>query len=126
MMTLRRSVAGALSFALMSSVSVSIAAQTHITTPKEEFGANFGDDYFLANYKQIAAYWHKLDRESDRMVVQEIGKTAEGRPHLMAIVTQSCKAFPNACGRGEEIREDHHQSATGNTIRDLMHRAMQR
>jgi hypothetical protein len=59
----------------------------HITTPKEEFGHNFGDDYFLANYKQIATYWRKLDRESDRMVVQEIGKTAEGRPHLMAIVT---------------------------------------
>jgi hypothetical protein len=58
-----------------------------VTSPKEEFGSNFGDDYFLANYKQIAAYWHKLDRESDRMVVQEIGKTAEGRTHLMAIVT---------------------------------------
>src|SRR6185436_5122155 len=41
----------------------------------------------LANYKQIAAHWRKLDRESDRMVVQEIGKTAEGRPQLMAIVT---------------------------------------
>jgi len=62
-------------------------AQSRGATPKEEFGHNFGDDYFLANYRQIAAYWHKLDRESDRMVVQEIGKTAEGRPHLMAIVT---------------------------------------
>jgi hypothetical protein len=64
-----------------------LVAQTHITTPKEEFGANFGDDYFLANYKQISAYWRKLDRESDRIVVQEIGKTAEGRSQLMAIVT---------------------------------------
>ena len=61
--------------------------QTSITTPKQEFGHNFGDDYFLANYKQIAAYWQKLDAQSDRMVVQEIGKTAEGRPHFMAIVT---------------------------------------
>jgi hypothetical protein len=63
------------------------AAQNRITTPREELGFNFGDDYFLANYQQIAAYWHKLDRESDRITVQEIGKTAEGRPHLMAIVT---------------------------------------
>src|SRR5688572_12532102 len=62
-------------------------SQARITTPKEEFGSNFGDDYFLANYQQIAAYWRKLDAQSDRMVVQEIGKTAEGRPHLMAIVT---------------------------------------
>jgi len=62
-------------------------AQSRITSPVEEFGHNFGDDYFLANYQQIAAYWHKLDAESDRIVVREIGRTAEGRPHLMAIVT---------------------------------------
>jgi hypothetical protein len=87
MTTLRRFVAGALTFALVTSAGVRAGAQTHITTPKEEFGANFGDDYFLANYKQISAYWRKLARESHRIVVQEIGKTAEGRPHLMAIVT---------------------------------------
>ena len=58
-----------------------------ITTPQQEFGHNFGDDYFLANYKQIAAYWRKLDAESDRMTVESIGKTAEGRDQLMAIVT---------------------------------------
>ena len=62
-------------------------APPKVTTPLQEFGHNFGDDYFLANYKQIAAYWHKLDRESDRITVQSIGKTAEGRDHLMAIVT---------------------------------------
>jgi hypothetical protein len=64
-----------------------LRSQGHITTPKEQFGANLGDDYFLANYQQIAAYWGKLARESDRIVLREIGKTAEGRPHLMAIVT---------------------------------------
>src|SRR6185369_3496229 len=73
--------------ALTLLAAVPLAAQTRITTPKEEFGANFGDDYFLANYKQIAAYWRKLDKESDRMVLQESGKTAEGRTQLMAIVT---------------------------------------
>jgi hypothetical protein len=58
-----------------------------ITSPKDEFGHNFGDDYFLANYQQLSAYWHKLAAESPRIIVREIGKTAEGRPHLMAIVT---------------------------------------
>src|SRR5688572_10159400 len=62
-------------------------AQSAITTPKAQFGFELGDDYQLVNYRQIADYWRKLDAESDRMVVQEIGKTAEGRPHLMAIVT---------------------------------------
>jgi hypothetical protein len=63
------------------------SAQNRITTPTEQLGFALGDDYQLANYQQIADYWRKLDAESDRMVVQEIGKTAEGRPHLMAIVT---------------------------------------
>src|SRR5204863_908604 len=63
------------------------SSQPHITTPKEEFGHNFGDDYFLANDEQIAAYSRTLERESDRMILQDMGKTAEGRSQLMAIVT---------------------------------------
>jgi hypothetical protein len=66
---------------------VAPAAQTSITSPKAQFGFNLGDDYQLVNYTQLADYWRKLDAESDRMVLQEIGKTSEGRPHLMAIVT---------------------------------------
>jgi hypothetical protein len=68
-------------------VASTATAQPHITTPKEAFGFNFGDDYQLATYQQLADYWHTLERESDRVTVQEIGKTSEGRPHLMAIVT---------------------------------------
>src|SRR6187402_2764475 len=64
-----------------------LAAQPRITTPKQALGANFGDDYFLANYAQISGYWRTLEKESDRIKIVEIGKTAEGRPHLMAIVT---------------------------------------
>jgi hypothetical protein len=64
-----------------------VGAQGRVTTPKEELGFNFGDDYQLANYKQIAGYWRKLAGQSNRIVVQDIGKTSEGRPHLMAIVT---------------------------------------
>jgi len=73
-----------LSIVLLASA---VRAQSRIITPKEEFGFNFGDDYQLANYKQISAYWQKLARQSDRIVLKEIGKTAEGRPHLMVIVT---------------------------------------
>src|SRR5262245_57410687 len=72
---------------LIGLVADTSVAQPRITSPKQEFGFNFGDDYQLATYEQLAAYWQKLDRESDRMVLTEIGKTSEGRPHLMAIVT---------------------------------------
>ena len=68
-------------------VAATAGAQARVTTPREEFGFNFGDDYQLATYRQLSAYWQKLDRESDRLTVQAIGTTSEGRPHLMAIVT---------------------------------------
>ncbi len=53
------------------------SAQPRITTPKEQFGFDFGDDYQLANYKQIADYWRTLDAESDRMVAA--GDRQDGR-----------------------------------------------
>src|SRR6186997_1583862 len=62
-------------------------ARPHITTPKEAFGFDLGDDYELANYKQIEAYWKTLDKESDRMILHDMGKTAEGRTQWMAVVT---------------------------------------
>src|SRR5436305_2619837 len=58
-----------------------------LTTPKEQFGHDIGDDYFLVNYTQYVEYLQKLDKESDRMTVVEIGKTEEGRPELTAIIT---------------------------------------
>ena len=63
------------------------AADGQITSPKEEWGHSVGDDYFLADYQQLIKYWHKLEQESPRIHVVEIGKTAEGRPHLMAVIT---------------------------------------
>ncbi|WP_147437381.1 M14 family metallopeptidase [Micromonospora musae] len=44
-------------------------------------------DFKLATYEQIADYYRKLDKASDRMKLVEIGKTSEGRPQLMAIVS---------------------------------------
>jgi hypothetical protein len=62
-------------------------AAGHVTSPKEEWGHNVGDDYFLANYQQLVAYWRKLERESNRLHVIDMGKTAEGRPMLLGIIT---------------------------------------
>ena len=75
-----------LSLALLATISAASAAQG-ITSPRQFFGFNIGDDYQLATYDQFVEYWQKLDKESDRMKVVDIGKTAEGRPQLMAIIT---------------------------------------
>jgi hypothetical protein len=78
-------------FRILLLVILSTGAVAHadrlITTPKEQFGFNLGDDYHLANYKQLTEYWTKLDKESDRMKVVPVGVTEEGRTMLMAIIT---------------------------------------
>lgn len=57
-----------------------------ITEPK--FGEyKVGDDYFLANYTQLLEYWGKLEKESDRIKLVDIGITAEGRPQKIAIIS---------------------------------------
>jgi len=60
---------------------------SRITSPVQEFGHPIGEDYFLATYQQLIGYWEKLSRESDRMVLDTIGYSEEGRPQLMAIIT---------------------------------------
>src|SRR5947209_10484073 len=79
-----------LRFVLMASLLAQcLTAQTasKITTPIEQFGFNIGDDYQLTNYTQLTDYWKKLAGETDRMRLTTIGKTAEGRDQVMAIVT---------------------------------------
>ncbi len=71
---------------IFSLCALGLFAQTprHITSPKEQFGFNIGDDYRLVNYTQLEAYWKKLASESDRMKLVDIGLTAEGRHQWMA------------------------------------------
>jgi len=62
-------------------------AAPKVTTPEQFFGHKIGADYVLPNYTKFTEYVRKLDAESDRMTVQSIGKTAEGRDQLMAVIT---------------------------------------
>ena len=58
-----------------------------LTTPEEQFGYRIGTDYQLVNYQGLTEYWHLLAQQSDRMTVESIGKTSEGREQWMATIT---------------------------------------
>src|SRR5438093_3032853 len=73
--------------ALVCACSLAAQPAPRITAPKEALGFNLGDDYQVANYTQLEAYWKKLASESDRMKLVDIGPTAEGRRHYMAIIS---------------------------------------
>jgi hypothetical protein len=76
-------------------VTVSVAAPlaqkaapaSKVTQPKDQFGFAIGDDYRLVNYTQYTDYLKKMQAQSERMIVTDIGKTEEGRTELTAIIT---------------------------------------
>lgn len=67
---------------------VTIFAQAqNVPSPKSHFGFNIGDNYQLANYTQTEAYLQKLAAASNKMKLQSIGTTEEGRTQYMVIVS---------------------------------------
>ncbi|PKL82924.1 MAG: peptidase [Ignavibacteriae bacterium HGW-Ignavibacteriae-3] len=89
-------------------------SQNKITTPLEQFGAKVGDDYFLISYSQMVDYWKKLEQESPRMKLEVIGKTAEGRPQYMAIITS-----PENFEKLDKYKDISRKLALAENINDL-------
>ena len=118
---LRRARRAVLALAVCLSVAPTLPAQGRLTSPKEQLGWNVGDDYRLATYTQLTAYWQKLDSESDRLKLVSIGKTAEGRDQWMMIVTA-----PANFGKLERYREIATRLARAEGLTDEQARALAR
>src|ERR1043165_4741468 len=63
------------------------APASKVTQPRDQFGFAIGDDYRLVNYTQYTEYLKKIQAQSERMIVTDIGKTEEGRTEFTAIIT---------------------------------------
>ena len=74
-------------FLLSAVLALPTTAQETVTSPEQQFGHEIGADYELPNYSDLYEYWQRLARESDRMTVEDIGLTEEGRPQIMAVIT---------------------------------------
>jgi hypothetical protein len=94
---------------------------SRVTTPREQFGHDIGDDYFLVNYTQYVEYLSKLDQQSERMTVVEIGKTEEGRPELTAIITS-----PENQKKLTQLKEINRKLALADGINDDQARQLAR
>ncbi|MCE7054652.1 M14 family metallopeptidase [Algoriphagus sp. AGSA1] len=85
-----------------------------VTSPKEHFGYDVGTDYELFNFTQTEAYFKKIAGESDRIKLETIGKTAEGREQYMLIVTspenhtklERYKEISTSMARAEGLSEE--------------------
>ena len=68
-------------------VAPMVSAQ--ITSPEQYLGFKVGTEKKLADMFQVTEYFQMLDEQSDRILVQEVGKTTEGNPFIVAIITSA-------------------------------------
>src|SRR3712207_4355774 len=73
---------------------------TKIPTPEQFLGYAIGTHY--TRHDQIVAYLKELERVSNKVHVQTIGKTYEERPQVIVTITS-----PENYARLEQIRQEH-------------------
>jgi len=68
-------------------VSLSVWAQ--VPTPESHFGHPIGVDRELLDWDKVVSYFQALSKTSDKIRVEELGKTAEGRPFIAATISSA-------------------------------------
>jgi hypothetical protein len=63
------------------------ATAAQLPSPRSVLGFNPGDDRTVADWKQIADYFTRLDKASDRILLQTIGKSTLGRSMFVAFIS---------------------------------------
>jgi len=59
-----------------------------VPTPKSHFGHEIGIDRELLDWDKVVSYFQALEAASDRIRVEELGKTVEGRPFIAATIAE--------------------------------------
>ena len=75
-------------FFLILFLSISSVAQsTTVPSPKSVLGFTPGDERTVAGWSQITDYFERLDRASDRVLVQTLGQSTLKRPLIVAFIS---------------------------------------
>ena len=76
-------------FALILACGASVPATAQVPTPESVLGFQVGADFHLATYEQSLEYFRRLDAATDRLQLVEIGRTSEGRPWHIALISSA-------------------------------------
>jgi hypothetical protein len=71
----------------LSLTATSLAQSSTIPSPKSVLGFTPGDDRTVAGWPQITDYFERLDRASDRVLVQTLGQSTLKRPVIVAFIS---------------------------------------
>src|SRR5215203_430093 len=78
---------GLLAMLAILAAGTAVRGESAIPSPEQFFGFPMGATRRIAGWSRIVDYFRAVDRLSDRVVVQDLGPTTEGRPYLLAIVS---------------------------------------
>jgi len=65
------------------------AAFAQVPSPNSVLGFTPGDDRKIADWRQIVDYFQKLDAASSRVKVEEIGRSTNGNPMIVAFISDA-------------------------------------
>jgi hypothetical protein len=63
-----------------------LAQPATIPTPDSHFGHTIGADRKVLDWDRVVSYFRALEKSSDRILVEELGKSTEGRPFIAATI----------------------------------------
>ncbi len=90
---LKLSVAFVIALLILAATSASaeenetVVVNATIPSPRSVLGFTPGDDRTIADWREITNYFARLDVSSDRVLVQTIGLSTEGRPLIVAFIS---------------------------------------
>lgn len=69
------------------SFCLAAAAFAAVPTPESHFGHRMGEDRKLVDWAKVVSYFQALEKSSNRLRFREYGKTAEGRPMVVGVIS---------------------------------------
>ena len=100
-------------------VSARQTAPTPVTSPREAFGHEVGDDYRLINYTAFEGWLKTVASQSNRIRLMEIGQSTEGRTMYVAAVSS-----PENIARLDRYQEIARKLAKAEGVDETAARAM--
>src|SRR5215216_974999 len=109
-----------LALAASSFAQRAVAQTAAIPSPKSVLGFTPGDDRTIAGWSQITDYFERLDRTSDRVLVQTLGQSTLKRPLIVAFISarENILALPKYKEIQQQLADP--RKITGNLQRDRL------
>ena len=74
---------------IFCAISLQVPTHAQLMTPEEVLGFQVGSDYQVAGWQTVSDYMRHVAANSDRVLVDELGKTTEGNDLLMLLISAS-------------------------------------